>query len=106
METPSECHSCSCASRQERTKQARFLEYFTLGWNVTEAAVAVSAGLLASSIALIGFGADSVVESLSSLVLLWRLRSHEHDEHRERIALRLVGVCFLILSAYVAYDAA
>jgi divalent metal cation (Fe/Co/Zn/Cd) transporter len=44
------------------------LEYFTLGWNVTEAAVAITAGILAGSIALVGFGADSVIESLSSLV--------------------------------------
>jgi divalent metal cation (Fe/Co/Zn/Cd) transporter len=105
MENLSECHSCSCATRQQGTKRARLLEYFTLGWNITEASIAISAGILAGSIALVGFGADSVVESLSSLVLLWRLRSHEHDEHRERFALRLVGVCFLILAAYVAYDA-
>lgn len=82
------------------------MEYFTLGWNVTEAAVAITAGLFAGSIALVGFGADSVVESLSSLILLWHFRSHEHDERRERLALRLVGACFLILAAYVAYDAA
>lgn len=98
--------SCSCVSRAADTRSGRRLEYFTLGWNVTEAAIAITAGVFAGSIALVGFGADSVIESLSSLVLLWRLQSHEADERRERLALRLVGVCFLILAAYVAFDAA
>ncbi len=101
-----ECISSPCAPREADTRSGRRLEYFTLGWNVTEAAVAITAGIVAGSIALVGFGADSVVESLSSMVLLWRLKSHEADERRERIALRLVGVCFLMLAAYVAFDAA
>lgn len=106
MNESAECTSCSCNSRKEDTFNGRRLEYITLGWNITEAAVSVTAGILASSIALIGFGADSIIESLSSLVLLWRLQSHHPDEHRERLALRLVGVCFLILGVYVAFDAA
>lgn len=105
MNEPTECASCSCASREVDTRNGRRLEYFTLGWNVTEAAVAITAGVIAGSIAMIGFGADSVIESLSSIVLLWHLRSPEADERRERLALRLVGVCFLILAAYVAFDA-
>lgn len=99
------CSSCSCASREADTHRGRRLEYFTLGWNVTEAAVAIVAGIVAGSIALIGFGADSIAEWLSGLVLLWHLQSHVVDEHRERLALRLVGICFLILAAYVAFDA-
>lgn len=106
MNESAERCSCSCNLREADTRRGRQLEYFTVGWNVTEAAVAIGAGLLAGSIALIGFGVDSVIESLSGLVLLWRLRSHEADERRERLALRLVGVSFLILAAYVAYDAA
>lgn len=106
MKEAVECSSCPCVSREAETRRGRRLEYFTLGWNVAEAAIAISAGVVAGSIALVGFGADSVVESLSSFVLLWRLRSHEADEHRERLALRLVGVCFLMLAAYVAFDAA
>jgi divalent metal cation (Fe/Co/Zn/Cd) transporter len=98
-----ECTSCDCA-READTRSGRRLEYFTLGWNVIEAAVAVGAGLLAGSIALVGFGVDSVIESLSSVVLLWHLRSHVADEARERRALRLVGVCFFVLAAYVAVD--
>ena len=101
-----ECSACPRVSREADTRSGRRLEYFTLGWNVTEAAIAITAGVFASSIALVGFGADSVIESLSSLVLLWRLQSHEADERRERLALRLVGICFLILAAYVAFDAA
>ncbi len=106
MNEAAECCSCPCASRKADTHSARRLEWFTLGWNATEAAVAITAGVFAGSIALVCFGADSVIESLSSLVLLWRLQSHEVDEQRERLALRLVGVCFFILAAYVAYDAA
>ncbi len=106
MNEGTKCSSCSCVSRERDTRSGRRLEYFTLGWNVTEAAVAVTAGVLAGSVALVSFGADSVIESLSSLVLLWRLQPHEPDENRERLALRLVGVCFLVLAAYVAFDAA
>ena len=64
----------------------------------------MTAGVFAGSIALIGFGADSVIEGLSSLVLIWRLQSHEADAKPERLALRLVGICFLILGAYIAFD--
>lgn len=85
--------------------QGRRLEYFTLGWNVIEAAVAIGAGVMAGSIALVGFGADSVIESLSGAVLLWRLQSHEADEAREQRALKLVGGTFLVLAAYVAFEA-
>lgn len=102
----------ACGSTGERsgkraadTAQGRRLEYFTLGWNVIEAVVAIGAGLVAGSISLVGFGADSVIESLSGGVLLWRLQTHEADEARERRALRLVGVTFLVLAAYVAFEA-
>jgi divalent metal cation (Fe/Co/Zn/Cd) transporter len=72
---------------------------------LTEAAVAIGAGFLAGSIALIGFGADSLIESLSGGILLWRLYGSEVDERRERLALKLVGVSFLVLAGYVAVDA-
>jgi divalent metal cation (Fe/Co/Zn/Cd) transporter len=81
------------------------LEYFTLGWNVLEAAIAIGAGWLAGSIALMGFGVDSLIESTSGAVLLWRLASPAHDESRERLALRLVGVSFFLLAAYVCFEA-
>jgi divalent metal cation (Fe/Co/Zn/Cd) transporter len=85
--------------------RGRRLELFTLGWNVLEAAVAVGAGTAAGSIALVGYGVDSLVECLSGGILLWRLQTHA-GERRERLALRLVGVSFLLLAAYVAVDAA
>lgn len=85
-------------------KRGRNLEYITIGWNLLEALIAVSSGLNASSIALIGFGFDSLIESLSGGILLWRLRDGERGEQREGLALRLVGVSFLLLAAYVAFD--
>ena len=85
-------------------RRGRQLEYLTIGWNSLEAAVAVGAGLLAGSIALVGFGVDSVIESLSGAVLLWRLAAWGED--RERVALKIVGISFLALAAYVAFDAA
>ena len=86
-------------------RRGRRLEYLTLGWNSVEAALAIFAGLLAGSIALVGFGLDSVIECSSGAVLLWRLGSGGDAERRERIAVRLVGVSFLLLAAYIAFDA-
>lgn len=88
--------------RAEHVQHGRRLEYVTIGWNSLEAIVAVGAGILAGSIALIGFGFDSVIESLSGAVLLWRLFA---GEHAEQFALKLVGASFLILALYVALDA-
>lgn len=99
------CQSCACQSRDEDHRKGLRLEFLSLGWSLTEAGVAVVAGLMAGSVALMGFGADSVIESFSSLVLIWRLSSTEHDELRERIALRGVGICFLILAFYILADA-
>ena len=90
--------------RAAGVRRGRQLEYLTIGWNSLEAAVAIGAGLLAGSIALVGFGVDSVIESLSGAVLLWRLAASGED--RERAALKIVGVSFLALAAYVAFDAA
>jgi divalent metal cation (Fe/Co/Zn/Cd) transporter len=70
-----------------------------------EAAVAIGAGWVAGSIALVGFGVDSLIESLSGSALLRRLSSPTRDESREKIALKLVGISFLILAVYVAFDA-
>lgn len=91
--------------KAQAVTHGRYLEYLTLGWNLVEAAVAIGAGAVASSIALIGFGIDSLIESLSGVILLWRLCEGEKGEQREQLALRLVGVSFLFLAAYVAYDA-
>ncbi len=85
--------------------RGRRLEYFTILWNCLESIVAIGSGLMAGSIALVGFGVDSVIESLSGLALLWRLRDGEQGEQRERTALKIVGVSFLLLASYVAFDA-
>jgi len=86
-------------------RKGRRLEFLTIGWNVVEAVVSVVAGLFAGSTALVGFGVDSVIESGSGAVLLWRLQDSPDHQDRERTALRLVGVTFLILAAWVGYDA-
>ena len=91
--------------------RGRRLEYLTVGWNSLEAIVSIIAGLIAGSIALVGFGLDSVIETSSGLAMLWRLNhANERDaasrERAERIALRIVGASFLALAAYVCYEAA
>jgi cation diffusion facilitator family transporter len=88
------------------------LEYLTVGWNLIEGAIAITAALAAGSVALLGFAIDSFVESASGSVLIWRLRS-EADGNRdedtierfERRAERLVGFSFFALAAYVVFDA-
>lgn len=91
--------------RALNTAAGRKLEYLTLGWNVLEAVIAIGAGAMAGSIALVGFGVDSVIESLSGGILLWHLQSSVFDERREKRALKLVGVSFLLLASYVAFEA-
>ena len=92
-------------AHSQKLRLGRRLEYFTLSWNLAEAAVAVGAGLFAGSIALIGFGFDSLIESLSGSILLWRLQGSEDGEKRERLAHRMVGGSFFLLSLYVAFEA-
>lgn len=84
-------------------RRARWLALATIGWNVVEAVVAITAGAMAGSSALIGFGLDSSVEVSASVVALWYLAGV--DEKRERRALRLIGVSFFALAAYITFDA-
>ena len=91
--------------RAGNVRRGRLLEYFTLAWNLLEAVIAIFSGVVAGSISLVGFGIDSVIECMSGGVLLWRLREGEHGDSRERLALKLVGVSFLALAAYIAYEA-
>ena len=94
-------------NRTELIKRGRYLEYFTIGYNSLEGLIAVVAGLIAGSIALVGFGFDSLIEVTSGAVLLWRLHADVDEERRERveaISLRIVGVCFVVLAIYVSYD--
>lgn len=70
-------------TRAACVRRGRLPEYLTVGWNLLEGVVAVGSGLIAGSAALVGFGFDSFIESLSGLTLLWRLRSDENAEQRE-----------------------
>lgn len=73
-----------------------------MGWNTLEAAVALAAGIVAGSIALVGFGLDSAIEVFSASVVIWQMRGAA--EERERRALRLIGFTFFALAAYVGFE--
>ncbi|HKZ78911.1 MAG TPA: cation transporter [Pyrinomonadaceae bacterium] len=93
--------------RASLVRRGRRLEYFTIAYNSLEGLIAVVAGLLAGSIALVGFGFDSLIEVTSGAALVWRLHSDADESRREsieKITLRIVGVCFLLLAAYVSFD--
>ena len=85
--------------------RARFLAYFTVGYNLIEGVVSVAFGAKDESLSLFGFGIDSFIECASALVVLWRLRQEfvaESAERRERLAVRAIGGLFLVLAAVVA----
>ncbi len=97
----------SLSEHQTLAALGRRLEYFTIAWNSLEASVALISGVIAGSVALVGFGLDSVIETASAVILLWALRDHRDAASRarnERTAQRLVGITFMLLSAYIALD--
>jgi len=88
-------------------RRGQRLEYFTIAWNAFEGIVAIGAGLFARSISLVGFGIDSFIEVTSGSVLLWRMSVDANVRYRERNekrALRIVGLCFLLLAVYIAFE--
>ena len=85
-----------------QTRAGRRVEYLSITWTSLEAIIGFTVGILAGSVALIGFGADSIIEVASSCVLLWWLAEGSID--RDRAAHRLVGACFFALAAYIAID--
>lgn len=90
-------------------RHGRRLEYFTIAWNTLEGVVAIVAGGFARSISLVGFGIDSFIEVTSGAALLWRMSVDaevERCERNERLALKVVGTCFLALAAYITYESA
>ena len=99
----------TCAAALAPTDRARFgrraqlLAGASVSYNLVEAVVAITAGAIAGSVALIGFGLDSVVEVSSGLVILWQFR-HQLPESRERQALRLIAVSFFALAAYITVE--
>lgn len=97
--------------KEELHRRGLLLEWFTVAWNVIEGVVAIGAGLVTGSVSLVAFGADSFIEVISAVALLWRLRKagpHASAEERgaaERRALYLVAATFFLLSAYITYEA-
>ncbi|MGW3349808.1 cation transporter [Nonomuraea rubra] len=90
--------------RASLQRRIRLLVAATITYNVIEAAVALTAGAMASSAALIGFGLDSLVEVASAAAVAWQFSAADH-ERRERAALRVIAISFFALAAYVTFDA-
>lgn len=103
------CSCCGAAAGRGDHRQLRawawWLTATTIGWNSIEALVAIGSGVLASSIVLVGFGLDSVVEVASALIIAWRLTRHHGDERAERRAVRLIALTFFGIAAYITVDA-
>jgi divalent metal cation (Fe/Co/Zn/Cd) transporter len=100
-------HAAELDARHRLLRRGRRLEVFTVAWNSAEGVISIAFALLAGSVALIGFGIDSLIEMSSGLVLLWRLqtrRDMESAERAETIALRLVGFSFIALALYIAFE--
>ena len=94
-------------TRVALVRRGLWLNYATLSYNIVEGGVSILVGLLAGSVALVGFGFDSVIEVVASVAAQWRLRADLASEQRERVeqtSHRVVGWCFLALGAYVAYE--
>ena len=103
--------NCSCCEPDRRlSRRALLLSYFTVAYNVIEGVLSIVAGGLASSIALVGFGMDSFIESTSGGIMIWRFsqtRLSEAEEKKvEARAVKLVGWSFFVLAAYVLFEAA
>lgn len=94
--------------RAEQLRRGLALEYFSLTWNVGEAVVGIAAGVAAASVALVGFGLDSVVEAASASIIVWRLTAERRGRHAdalERPAIKAVAIAFWALAAYVGTKA-
>lgn len=94
----------TAARRSTLHRLVRFIVGFTISYNVIEAIVAIWAGTLASSAALIGFGLDSVVEVLSAAAIAWQF-TRKDPERWEKVTVRAIGLAFFALAAYVTVDA-
>jgi len=94
------------AERTALVRQARLLAWTGIGWHVAEFAIAMAAGAAASSIALIGFGVDSLIEGVAGLIVVWRFAAKRaHSQAAERRAQQLIAISFYALAAYVSLEA-
>jgi divalent metal cation (Fe/Co/Zn/Cd) transporter len=94
-------------NRAAAVRRGRRLEYFTIAWNSLEGVIALIVGWMAGSIALVGFGVDSVIEVTSGATVLWLMCTDldvPRRERNEKRALTIVGLCFLALAVYVGYE--
>jgi divalent metal cation (Fe/Co/Zn/Cd) transporter len=92
--------------RRRLIERARWLAWLGLAWHGFEAVVAIGAGVAASSVALIGFGADSLVEGIAGLIVLWRFADARHrSETAERRAQQLIAGSFILIALYISFDA-
>lgn len=96
-------HVIAPAERARLGRRAQLLAAASVAYNAVEAVIAISAGLVAGSVALVGFGLDSVVEVSSGVIILWQFR-HPLPESRERTAQRLMAASFFALAAYVGFE--
>lgn len=94
--------------RSDLVRRAAWLAFLTVAWNLAEGVIAITASIAANSDALLSFGLDSGIESLSGAIVLWRLFAERRDPERaemvERRALRLIGITFFVLAAFVAVE--
>lgn len=105
MATRTHAQQLDAAERSRLGRRAQLLAGVSVSYNVVEAVVAITTGLAAGSVALVGFGLDSVVEVSSGLIVLWQFR-HRLPESREQQALRLMAFSFFALAAYVSFESA
>lgn len=93
------------SAREVAARRARMLSWLSLGYMTIEGAVAITAGVVAGSIALVGFGLDSVIEGFASVVIIWRFTGHRiHSEAAELRAQKLVALQFFVLAPYVGFE--
>jgi divalent metal cation (Fe/Co/Zn/Cd) transporter len=90
---------------EQLSRRVKLLSWLSLAWMTVEGAVAIGAGIVAGSIALVGFGLDSAIEGLASVILIWRFTGHRVFSHAaEQRAQKLVAIAFFLLAPYVAME--
>ena len=94
------------AERDRLIRRAKALSWLSLAYMTAEGAIAITAAILASSVALLGFGLDSAIEGLASIIVIWRFTGTRRlSEHAEQRAQRLVAITFFLLAPYITQDA-